>query len=149
RGAVPRRPHGDHDRPARPHQTDHRRRVPASAQPDGALRDAGLRRAQARHLARAGARGHACASGGRTMNRSRERLLYLISPIGLLAIWQALLMLGIGDRRFIPTPSDIAVRFWQVTVSGELAVHVGVTLWRAFAGFLLGSIPAIACGLLM
>ena len=83
------------------------------------------------------------------MTRSRERLLYLISPIGLLLVWQALLMLGIGDRRFIPTPSDIAVRFWQVSVSGELAVHVGVTLWRAFAGFLLGSIPAIACGLLM
>ena len=83
------------------------------------------------------------------MNRSRERLLYLISPIGLLAIWQALLMLGVGDRRFIPTPSDIAVRFWQVSVSGELAVHFGVTLWRALAGFLLGSIPAIICGLLM
>jgi ABC-type nitrate/sulfonate/bicarbonate transport system permease component len=83
------------------------------------------------------------------MNRSRERLLYLISPIGLLAVWQALLMLGFGDRRFIPTPSDIAVRFWQVTVSGELAGHVGATLWRAFAGFLLGSIPAIVCGLLM
>jgi ABC-type nitrate/sulfonate/bicarbonate transport system permease component len=83
------------------------------------------------------------------MNRSRERLLYLISPIGLLALWQALLMLGIGDRRFIPTPSDIAVRFWQVGVSGELAVHFGVTLWRALAGFLLGSIPAIICGLLM
>ena len=83
------------------------------------------------------------------MSRSRERLLYLISPLGLLAAWQALLMLGFGDRRFVPTPSDIAVRFWQVTVSGELAVHVGVTLWRAFAGFLIGSLPAIACGLLM
>ena len=83
------------------------------------------------------------------MSRTRERLLYLISPLGLLAVWQALLMLGFGDRRFIPTPSDIAVRFWQVTLSGELAVHVGVTLWRAFAGFLIGSIPAIACGLLM
>ena len=41
------------------------------------------------------------------------------------------------------------MRFWQVTVERELAVHVGVTLWRAFAGFLIGSIPAIACGLLM
>ena len=83
------------------------------------------------------------------MNRTRERLLYLISPLGLLVLWQALLMLGVGDRRFVPAPSDIAVRFWQVTASGELAVHVGVTLWRAFAGFLIGSLPAIAVGLLM
>lgn len=79
----------------------------------------------------------------------RERLLYLISPIGLLTIWQILLMLGFGDRRFIPTPSDIAVRFWQMVISGELASHVSVTLYRVLVGFLLGTAPGIAVGLLM
>src|SRR5262244_1721439 len=44
----------------------------------------------------------------------RDRLLYLISPIGLLLVWQLLLMAGFGDRRFIPAPSDIAVRFWTL-----------------------------------
>src|SRR5256886_16257324 len=43
--------------------------------------------------------------------KARERLLYLISPLGLIIIWQILLMVGIGDRRFIPAPSDIAPRF--------------------------------------
>jgi NitT/TauT family transport system permease protein len=81
--------------------------------------------------------------------KSRERLLYLISPIGLLLIWQLLLMAGIGDRRFIPTPTDIAVKFWEYIVNGELAVHVGVTLYRVFAGFFVGVIPAIVMGLLM
>ena len=38
--------------------------------------------------------------------KARERLLYLISPIALLAIWQILLMLGFGDRRW----SNSAVR---------------------------------------
>jgi ABC-type nitrate/sulfonate/bicarbonate transport system permease component len=79
----------------------------------------------------------------------RERLLYLISPIGLLAIWQALIMLGFGDRRFIPAPSDIALRFWQLSASGELMTHVAVTLWRVLAGFFLGAAPAIAVGLFM
>src|ERR1700729_3779030 len=79
----------------------------------------------------------------------RERLLYLISPIGLLLIWQILLELGFGDRRFIPTPSDIAVRFWQLTISGELAVNMAATLWRVVAGFAIGVVPAIAVGLLM
>jgi len=46
--------------------------------------------------------------------KTRDRLLYLISPIGLLLLWQVLLMMGIGDRRFIPAPSDIAVRFVQL-----------------------------------
>jgi len=79
----------------------------------------------------------------------QERLLYLISPIGLLVVWEILLRLGFGDRRFIPAPSDIAVRFWQLVQSGELAMHTGVTLLRVFGGFFIGAIPGVACGLLM
>jgi NitT/TauT family transport system permease protein len=81
--------------------------------------------------------------------KAKERLLYLISPIGLLVLWQVLLMLGFGDRRFIPAPSDIAYRFWEMIASGELAQHTGATLYRVFAGFFAGSIPGIVLGLLM
>ena len=81
--------------------------------------------------------------------KTQERLLYLISPIGLIVLWQLLLMAGIGDRRFVPAPSDIAVRFWELTVSGELAWHTAVTLWRVLAGFAIGAVPAVAIGLLM
>jgi NitT/TauT family transport system permease protein len=85
----------------------------------------------------------------RWSGKSRERLLYLASPIALVLLWQASLMLGFGDRRFIPAPSDIAGSFARLTASGELAVHVGATLWRVVAGFLAGTIPAVAMGLLM
>jgi ABC-type nitrate/sulfonate/bicarbonate transport system permease component len=81
--------------------------------------------------------------------KTRERLLYLISPIGLIALWQLLLMAGIGDRRFVPAPSDIAWRYWDMVVSGELETNTLVTLWRVFAGFVIGSVPGIAVGLLM
>jgi NitT/TauT family transport system permease protein len=81
--------------------------------------------------------------------KARERALYLISPVALLLIWQLLLMAGLGDRRFIPAPTDIAVRFWTLVENGELFLHVGATLWRVFAGFIAGSVPAIAVGLLM
>jgi ABC-type nitrate/sulfonate/bicarbonate transport system permease component len=81
--------------------------------------------------------------------KARERLLYLVSPLVLLAVWQVLLMRGYGDRRFIPAPTDIAVQFWSMTVSGELGQHVAVTLYRVFAGFFIGIIPGIAIGLLM
>src|SRR5215211_3901932 len=81
--------------------------------------------------------------------KTRDRVLYLISPIGLLLLWQLLLMAGFGDRRFVPAPSDIAVRFWVLIQNGELAFHTGVTLLRVFAGFFIGVIPAIALGLLM
>jgi len=73
----------------------------------------------------------------------------LASPIGLLVVWQLLLMAGFGDRRFIPAPTDIAVRFWQLVLNGELFVHTGVTLYRVFAGYIIGAVPGIAVGLLM
>src|ERR1700687_1144857 len=82
-------------------------------------------------------------------DKSIERLLYLVSPIGLLVAWQLLLMAGFGDRRFIPAPSDIAVRFAQMVGSGELALHTAVALWRIAAGYVIGAIPAVAGGLLM
>jgi ABC-type nitrate/sulfonate/bicarbonate transport system permease component len=81
--------------------------------------------------------------------KTRDRLLYLISPLGLLILWQLLLMAGIGDRRFIPAPTDIAVRFWALILNGELAMHTGVTLVRVFTGFVIGAIPGVAMGLLM
>ena len=82
-------------------------------------------------------------------DKARDRLLYLISPIVLLLVWEILLRNGFGDRRFIPTPSDIAVRFWQLTLNGELAAHTGATLLRAAVGFVIGVVPAIAIGLAM
>src|SRR5437762_4548089 len=58
-------------------------------------------------------------------------------------------MACIGDRRFIPAPSDIALRYWQMLASGELLWHVSVTLSRVLLGFLLGIVPGVAAGLLM
>jgi NitT/TauT family transport system permease protein len=81
--------------------------------------------------------------------KTQERLLYLISPVGLLLLWQLLLMAGLGDRRFIPAPTDIAARYWEMLASGELLMHTAVTLYRVFAGFFLGCLPGIAVGLLM
>ena len=81
--------------------------------------------------------------------KARERLLYLISPLGLIIIWQNLLMAGIGDRRFIPAPSDIAQRFVKLAGNGELEWHVAVTLYRVVLGYIIGAVPAVAVGLLM
>ena len=78
-----------------------------------------------------------------------DKLLYLISPILLLSLWEGLLVAGIGDRRFIPAPSDIFWVFVQVTASGELITHTLVTLYRVTCGYVLGAFPAIAVGLLM
>ena len=59
--------------------------------------------------------------------KTQERLLYLISPIGLIALWQLLLMAGIGDRRFVPAPSDIAWLKLNVISQHGSGVLTGVT----------------------
>ena len=82
-------------------------------------------------------------------DKTRDRLLYLVSPIGLIVLWQILIVLGIGDRRFIPAPSDIAQRFVTLVANGELPWHVAATLYRVFLGYVIGAIPGIVVGLLM
>ena len=78
-----------------------------------------------------------------------QRILMAVSPIGLLLAWEVFVQLGFADRRFLPPPSAIAVRFEQLIVSGELPTHVGVSLYRIGVGYLIGVIPAIAIGLWM
>jgi len=78
-----------------------------------------------------------------------QRILMVISPVALLALWEIFIQLGFGDRRFLPPPSAIAVRFEQLMVSGELPTHVGVSLYRIAVGYLIGVIPAIGVGLWM
>ena len=79
----------------------------------------------------------------------RERMLYLLSPIGLLAVWELAIQAGLGDRRFVPAPSDIAVRFYDLSATGELGGHVAATMWRIAVGYVVGVVPAVAVGLLM
>jgi NitT/TauT family transport system permease protein len=76
-------------------------------------------------------------------------LQYFISPIALLLLWEGLLYFGVGDRRFIPAPSDVLRQFVEVTASGELVQHTLVTLYRVLTGYVLGAVPAIVVGLLM
>ena len=85
----------------------------------------------------------------RTRSGLGDKLLYLISPILLLGLWEGLLVVGIGDRRFVPAPSDIAQQFYQVTMSGELITHTLVTLYRVTCGYVIGAIPGVAVGLMM
>ncbi len=84
--------------------------------------------------------------------QTKERLkqmLTIASPIFLLLLWEFLSRTGMIDIRFFPPPSAIVGTFFEMITSGEMAGHIGVSLYRIFAGFLLGVIPGIIIGLLM
>ena len=79
----------------------------------------------------------------------KNRLLYLISPLALLVIWELLVTTGILDRRFFPAPSEVFVRLVELIRDGTLLTATVVTLRRMVIGFLLATIPGVLVGLLM
>ncbi|CAM3238337.1 ABC transporter permease [Filibacter tadaridae] len=78
-----------------------------------------------------------------------KQLLTIASPLLLLLLWEFMSRTGIMDIRFFPPPTAIMGTFIEMLSSGEMANHIGVSLYRILLGFLLGVIPGIIVGLLM
>lgn len=70
-------------------------------------------------------------------------------PLLLLGLWEVLARSGTVDRRFWPPPSDL----WGTTVDllrdGSLLTDIRASLGRIIVGFVLGTVPALLCGLAM
>ncbi|MFQ3544137.1 ABC transporter permease [Halobacillus rhizosphaerae] len=85
----------------------------------------------------------------RQLKNRFKQLLTISSPIFILLVWEFLSRTGLVDARFFPPPSEIVGTFLTMGASGDLFSHIEISLFRIFAGFLLGVIPAIILGLLM
>lgn len=79
----------------------------------------------------------------------KNRLLYFISPLAFIVIWELLVRSGVLDQRFFPAPSEVFQRLVQLISDGTLLTATVVTLRRMVIGFLLATIPAVLIGLLM
>jgi len=79
----------------------------------------------------------------------RNRLLYFISPLALLVIWQLLVSTGVLDHRFFPAPSEVFTRLFALLRDGTLLTATVVTLRRMIIGFVLATIPGVFIGLMM
>ncbi len=80
---------------------------------------------------------------------SRERWLTLMSPLMLLALWEALARLGALDSRFFSMPSEIFTRLVVLLQDGTLLANTAITLRRVTVGFVLATAPAILLGVVM
>lgn len=79
----------------------------------------------------------------------RDRIISILTPILLLAVWEVCGRLGWIDVRFFPPPSQIIEKLIELTGSGELPINVWISLKRLFWGFIVGGIPAIVIGICM
>nr|WP_244563783.1 ABC transporter permease subunit [Ensifer aridi] len=65
-------------------------------------------------------------------------VLSWLVPVLLLCLWEAASRLGMIAPQVMPAPSRVAGTAWELAKTGELFVHLGVSLLRATAGFVIG-----------
>jgi NitT/TauT family transport system permease protein len=83
------------------------------------------------------------------IERAYHVLLPLVSLIGILMIWELCGRLGLLNHLFFPVPSLIFLTFFTMLADGEIQKNLSITLFRVFAGFLIGTIPGILIGMVM
>jgi len=80
---------------------------------------------------------------------NKERALAILSPLAVLAVWQAGSDIGLVDQRYVPSPVAIAQAGWALAVSGELGKDIWASLRRLALGFALGAVPGVLVGMVM
>ena len=87
--------------------------------------------------------------GGKGATQIVEAVLPALSVVIFLLVWELLVRWRGIAPIFLPAPSSIAVYLWRMIADGSMEYHLGVTLLRIFAGFLIAAVSGIALGLLM
>ncbi len=82
-------------------------------------------------------------------DRIRPLAIRLISPFIVLLLWEIMVRVNLLDYRFFPAPSSVVLTFIELTLSGEMLLHVQASLQRLFFGFLIGSALGLFIGLAM
>lgn len=88
-------------------------------------------------------------SNKKLYEKRRNKILTILSPIGILLGWQLLVWINVLDSRFFPAPTTILIAMIEMIKSGVLLIDLKFSLFRIFGGFLLGAIPGLIIGLTM
>lgn len=72
-----------------------------------------------------------------------------IAVILFLLLWELLPRLGWVNTLFIPPLSGVLSALWELTLSGELVRHTGLSLARALGGFFIALLAGLPLGLIL
>ena len=88
----------------------------------------------------------AAASAPRTLwDRRATRIIGgLILPLLILALWQAVTVSGLIPPYRLPPPATVLDAAVQLAQSGDLWIHVAISLQRVVLGFAIGSVVGLA-----
>lgn len=79
----------------------------------------------------------------------RRVFLRWASILALAALWEAVARAHFVSDFLLPSFSEVMERLFEDLLSGDLLFGLGVTLYRAFAGFALAAAVGIAIGILI
>ena len=82
------------------------------------------------------------------MSKRLSALLPWALPVAILALWQLSAQAGWLSTRVLPAPSAVASAAADLSASGELWRHLGVSTLRALTGFAIGGGLGLLLGLL-
>lgn len=77
-----------------------------------------------------------------------QQLTPWLVPAGLIFVWQFLSQVGLISTRILPAPTQVVEAAIRLALSGELIRNVGISLYRALAGFLIGGSIGLSLGVL-
>jgi ABC-type nitrate/sulfonate/bicarbonate transport system permease component len=83
------------------------------------------------------------------LRRARSSLTRLIATLAFLGIWELSVRAGWVDPLFLSSPSQVAVRLYQVFASGMIWPHLWASGTTAFWGFVLSCAVGVPIGILM
>ena len=80
--------------------------------------------------------------------RARTRLIFYawLPILGLLVTWEAASRFGLATPFALPSFSSCIERIWHDAGTGELAINVGLTLYRTFVGFVIAAAIGVLLG---
>jgi len=76
-------------------------------------------------------------------------LLGTILPIILILAWELLSRIGVFPACQLPAPTTIIATIREMAQDGTLWGHIGITTYRVFAGFFIGTVAAVILGSLV
>lgn len=76
-------------------------------------------------------------------------LISWLAPVAFLLLWEAASRAGLISAQVLPAPSSVAATGWKLILNGSLFEHLGASLARAAAGFVIGGGVGFALGILV
>lgn len=89
------------------------------------------------------------SAAGNLLRKLGWFLAHTGSIFALAIAWEALARSGVVTPFQLPTLSSVLERIWTNAVSGDLFINLGVTLYRALAGFFIAAIVGVLLGMAM